>query len=68
MLLGLNWVSDYYFGESVFGIGLSYLRYKVWCNEILFYEIYGLDNFIVFDFVFIWVKGYMVVKEVYVDI
>lgn len=65
--LGLNWASDHYFGEPAPGIGLSYLRYKVWRNETSLYEIYGPDNPIVSDPASIWAKGYMAVKEAYVD-
>lgn len=65
--LGLNWASDHYFGEPAPGIGLRYIRYKVWRNETSLYEKYGPDHPIVSDAASIWAKGYMAVKEAYVD-
>lgn len=65
--LGLNWASDHYFGEPAPGIGLRYIRYKVWRNETSLYEKYGPDHPIVSDAASIWAKGYMAVKQAYVD-
>ncbi|CAO2835901.1 unnamed protein product [Amaranthus hypochondriacus] len=65
--LGLNWASDHYFGEPAPGMGLKYIRYKVWRNETSLYEKYGPDNPIVSDAASIWAKGYAAVKQAYVD-
>ncbi|XP_074320242.1 xylan glycosyltransferase MUCI21-like [Silene latifolia] len=65
--LGLNWASDHYFGEPAPGIGLKYIRYKIWRNETSLYEKYGPDDPVVSDPASIWAKGYMAVKKAYVD-
>ncbi|XP_074290823.1 xylan glycosyltransferase MUCI21-like isoform X1 [Silene latifolia] len=65
--LGLNWASDNYFGEPAPGIGLKYIRYKIWRNETSLYEKYGPNDPIVSDPGSIWAKGYMAVKKAYVD-
>ncbi|KAH9606323.1 hypothetical protein KSS87_000238 [Heliosperma pusillum] len=65
--LGLNWASDHYFGEPAPGIGLKYIRYKIWRNETSLYEKYGPNDPVVSDPASIWAKGYMAVKKAYVD-
>ncbi|KAK9689315.1 hypothetical protein RND81_09G051600 [Saponaria officinalis] len=65
--LGLNWASDHYFGEPAPGIGLKYIRYKIWRNETSLYEKYGPDDPVVSDPRSVWAKGYMAVKKAYVD-
>ncbi|XP_004305644.1 PREDICTED: uncharacterized protein LOC101296887 [Fragaria vesca subsp. vesca] len=65
--LGLDWPSTAYYGETVGGMGLEYLEYKIKAEESSLIDIYGPDHPVITDPQSVFVKGYEAARAVYVD-
>ncbi|XP_058218617.1 alpha-1,3-arabinosyltransferase XAT3-like isoform X1 [Rhododendron vialii] len=63
--LGLEWVSDNYFGGPGIGMGLNYVEYKIEPEESSLISIYGRDHPVIFDPSSMYSQGYEVGRALY---
>ncbi|XP_058189640.1 xylan glycosyltransferase MUCI21-like [Rhododendron vialii] len=63
--LGIDWISNTYFGIPALGMGLNYIDYKIEPEESSLISLYGKDHPVIVDLKSITSKGFEVGRAVY---
>ncbi|XP_043693163.1 xylan glycosyltransferase MUCI21-like [Telopea speciosissima] len=65
--LGLEWLSNTYYGKTFTPIGVRYLGYRIRPEESSLLDVYGSDHPVITDPQSLYRKGYSVARAVYLD-